>query len=116
MNEQTPLSEVEGLLPEFSTDILNRCEPLVRQAALVSLREVITYWEDQRQVFDPIAFERILDGLVAVIVPLLMEIKERVAYAQRLEARVAGADILIAAMSETISELTIGIADLGERT
>lgn len=115
MNEDTPLSEVSTHLGDFATDILARCEPVVREATLEILREVIVYWEGQRQVFDPVAFERVLDALVSAVVPLAMDVRAAAAEIHYLRSRLTGADLLIQAMSQTISDLTaVGAEDLGE--
>ncbi len=115
MRPDTPLDEVARHLPLNAAKTLVGEDPLIQDAVLRQVRVMVVYWESQRYVFDPVAYEGILDAVVATVIPLIKEAAVLRLTSKELASRVAGAEILIESMTETISELTAANSkDFGE--
>lgn len=105
MRPDTPLDEVARHLPINAAKSLVHVEETIQTAILRQVRVLVVYWETQRYVFDPVAYEGILDAVVATLIPLYREnIAHRLA-GQDLANRLAAAEILIESMTQTMAEM-----------
>jgi len=111
----TPLTEVARHLPREAATQLSDYEPDVQMAVLTQIRAMVVYWEKQH-VFDPIAYEGLLNGLVPVLTLLYAELGRLRSENARLSALLAGADYLIKDMGETIAQMAAEPSADEERT
>jgi hypothetical protein len=74
MKPDTPLTEVAHHLPLDAALRLSKERGEIQTAVLAQIRTVVVFWETSRYVFDPVAYEGILDALVATLIPLYQTI------------------------------------------
>lgn len=115
MKPDTPLEEVAHHLPLQAAKHLVTVPDYIQNAVLRQVRVVVVYWETQRYVFDPVAYEGILDAFVATLVPLYTETVKLRQVNSELASKAAGQEILIEGMTRTISEMrAVDVEDFGE--
>lgn len=105
MSPDTPLTEVAGHLPREAAAHLSDYAPEIQTAVLTQVRSTVVYWETRHYVFDPIAYEGLLNGLVPTLAPLYAEVFRLQVANASLRSRLAGADHLIKSMGTTIAEM-----------
>lgn len=99
MTPETPLTEVAQHLPRESASLLMECDSDIQTAVLMHIRALIVYWETQRYVFDPIAYEGVLMGVVAMLIPLHADLISLKMNIRGLSFQLAEADDLIRRMT-----------------
>lgn len=95
MTPETPLPEVARHLPQAAAAILDQHSEGVQVYVLTQIRAIVVYWETQRYVFDPVAYEGILNAFVVNFAPLAAEIQRLNGDVAILQSQLLGADILI---------------------
>lgn len=73
MTPETPLPEVAHHLPAQAAEHLLAYDPIVQEATLKQVRDMVVFWETQRYIFDPVAYEGILMAVVATVASLYHE-------------------------------------------
>lgn len=106
MTPDTPLTEVAAHLPAETAALLLEHEPEVQSAVLTQVRAVVVFWETQRYVFDPIAYEGILRAFVPTLAPLYAEVLRLERERGRDRDRLQGAEVLLAALNHRIAEMS----------
>lgn len=73
MNRETTLPEVARHLPVPAAELLRVQPPVVQEAVLEIVRELICTWEESGAELDPIQWELVLNGVVTVVTPIQLD-------------------------------------------
>jgi hypothetical protein len=79
-------------------------DPAVQEAVLMQVRTIVAFWEAQGYVFDPVAYEGVLLGLVPILASLCTELLLMWAETASLNVRLVGAEHLIERLREANAE------------
>jgi hypothetical protein len=77
---------------------------MVQEAVLTQVRSIVVLWETQRYVFDPVAYEGVLLGLVPILSALYTELLVAWSQAANLSAQLKGVEDLIERLREANAE------------
>lgn len=105
MRPDTPLEEVVHHLPPAAVARLSPTTHDIQQAVLAQVRSMVVYWETQRYVFDPVAYEGILDVIVAACIPMFQEIVKLRGDVAILSSRLAGAELLVESLNTSLAQM-----------
>jgi hypothetical protein len=90
LKPDTPLAEVARHLPTKAADHLLKEDAFVQEMVCTLIRDAVVFWEEQGVVLDPMAYQAVLNSLVAQSVGVVRNLERLVRENELLRSRLDG--------------------------